>query len=167
MLIEAIKTFGSIVGLATGLFVLWERLWKAQPVAYLDPRNPTGYQGAGKDIFLVIVNPSDRPIFIDIPEEISGLRFLESRSIRDGIRSGIRVTSGEPLRVVVSAKATDEIELSSPSLSEPADGDVRLALTWRPAHVSRWDVGGLLRRPVVIRTSFQDLRRMRGVSDLD
>lgn len=166
MFIEGVKLVGSIVGLLTGLFVVWDRLIRSRPFAYLDPRKPTGYQGGGEDIFLIITNPADHTIFVDIFESEAGVHFLEGRS-RKEIDAAIRRMEGQPLRLVVPARSAREIEMSSPSISSRNTGPITINLEWRPAHSIRWDCLRTFRRPIMLRTSFEDLRRMRGPSDLD
>lgn len=57
---------GSIIGIITGAFVLWERIFRYEPSAYLIAK-PMIPGGVHKAVYARIINRSDRPIVLSWP----------------------------------------------------------------------------------------------------
>jgi hypothetical protein len=134
---EFIKGVGAVVGLVTGGFVLWERLIREKPQAFLVsvPLIPGSVNMAAK---LRIINRSVRPILISWKSGVNG--------------SGFRIAKGDSTRAIVAAQLpgdrcqavagneTIDLVLLEPSRLADLDGDsiIETEVFWQFAQPQIW-----------------------------
>lgn len=73
---------GSIIGIITGGFVIWERFFRYEPSAYITAK-PLMPGGAQKQCYLRVINRSERPIILSWPNgtENDAMRLATDHSI--------------------------------------------------------------------------------------
>jgi hypothetical protein len=105
---DALQELGSLVGLATGLFVIWDRFFRHSPTAVLVTR-PLIPGGHTKGVYLQVTNRADRPILLSWENGLAPGRFGIARdhsieaivvSTLEG-RSTIVLDSGEVKELLV------------------------------------------------------------------
>ena len=67
---EFVKTAGSVAGLVTAMFVIWDRLFRNAPSAFIIS-TPLAPGGVPKAAYLRVVNRSERPLILSWPTGIS------------------------------------------------------------------------------------------------
>ncbi|TYR32090.1 hypothetical protein FY036_13480 [Mesorhizobium microcysteis] len=134
---DTIQGVGAIVGLATGLFVLWDRVFRFSPTAIVVVR-PLLPGGMPKGTYLQISNPSDRPIIVSWragmrPNEFSIAEDHQTRSIVAALLEGGRST-------VIDPASHRELLLLKPSNVDVIDPDntIECEIYWRYAQPKIW-----------------------------
>lgn len=127
---QVVQGVGALVGLATGLFVLWERVTKEVPAAYFvgTPFAPLLRQ---RFLFLRVVNRSERPIFV---ATTNGSRPGEYKIAKDDSTRSIviSVVPGESTFVVDGNTTVDFPLLNPPDLEERSlDDRIELNIRWQ------------------------------------
>jgi hypothetical protein len=130
MLWEVIKTIGSIVGMITGLFVVWDRFFRNEPSAFIVayPLIPGGKQ---KGAYVRVMNHSERPIIVSWPKgsQPNAIRIALSSSETDvrGVLNGGRIAT------VIDGKQELLLPLLKPNNWESIEeaGTARVVIKWR------------------------------------
>jgi len=125
---ELIQGVGALVGLATGLFVLWERMTKHSPNIFV---RSEPFLGGQRYLSVRIENRSDRPIFVEAQNGVENgeLRVAIDNSIEAIVTSLLPGTS----TFLVDGKETKDFPLlKGPDFSEmdPVN-ECTLSIRWR------------------------------------
>jgi hypothetical protein len=148
---EALKTIGSMAGLITASFFVYDRLVRARPLAFIT-RAPLG--GAGRPaLYLRVMNRSERPLLLTFPPRVkqSTLTVLADHSYR----SIVRALGGEKSVVVLQGGEQSDFPLNRSETFEqmPAKTPLSVEMIWSFAERTRWP----LRRRIKIHTSKQQI----------
>jgi len=132
---EAIKGLGAVVGIMTGLFVLWDRFYKMSPVAVVTTH--ADEDGWVKTTHLRVWNPSDRPILISWRNGAPGnLRIAIDHSIQNIVTAAV----GGAQTIVVESGQQKDLLLLKPEGYNAIDRENRVEaeLFWRYAQPKIW-----------------------------
>lgn len=134
---EIVKGLGAVVGLATGLFVLWDRFWRMTPAAVVVMR-PVSEGGRVLSPHLSIRNPADRPILVRWENGSRQGRFSLAKDW--STRSIVVSALGGETTAVVDAGETKEFPLHKPEDAGRIDPDnlIEVDLYWRFAQPKIW-----------------------------
>lgn len=134
---EFIKGLGALVGLATGAFVLWERVFRDRPLATIVPA-PLIPGSATIVARLRIVNRTVRPVLIFWQSADDGNRFRVSRST--SIKSIIEAAIPGDRCQVVQGEASIDLELFKPPRMDHIDDDniIEAEVYWQFAQPVLW-----------------------------
>lgn len=134
---QTIQGVGAVVGLVTGLFVVWDRFIRMTPAAVVYPRR-LSESSAFKTLYLQVRNPADRPILLTwrngLHKGVFGLVADDStRSVVESVLDG-------KTTVVVDAGASRDFRLHKPQdIAEIGlDDTVDIKLSWRYAQPKLW-----------------------------
>jgi len=117
---QFIQGLGALVGLLTGLFILYERLFREAPLAVIIPKSLTP-GSVTKVCRLRIINRSPRPILISWTAGDYACNFAISKD--DSLREVISaVVPGEVVHVV-NGQTTTDLTLFPPSRLNEIDLD--------------------------------------------
>jgi hypothetical protein len=148
-LFEHWKSIGSLVGLATGAFVLYDRFVRGRPVVSLMVSN----QPLRDARLLAITNPGDTYIVIRhvvVKPKVYGVAKSATA------RSLARASKGRPFSRQIAPHETVELPFVTLPAGQCADlRCVRIAVHWRKT-TSLW----LPQRPVVFWTSTREFREL-------
>ncbi|NRP19275.1 hypothetical protein LPJGGPFB_02530 [Ensifer adhaerens] len=127
---EYVNGIGSIVGLITGAFVIWERFLRYTPSAFLiaQPYIPGGAQ---KGAYLRIINRSERPIIVRWP---TGMKDHTLSIARDhSTRSIIRTILEGDLATAIDGSSEHLFPVHTPNNFPeiPNDGTMSIEVSWR------------------------------------
>src|SRR5262245_51330675 len=150
-MLETIKLVGAIVGLATGVFTVWDRWVRGRPLAWVTAKQA----GANAFTYIRIENPGPADVFIvgvrahppiyrvarDHREEAIG-------DAMDNVDVNVLLRQGEVYDLPIFQYPDRPKEASSQS--------VRLAVSWRKTS-STW----LWQFPVRVFTSTDDIQRIK------
>jgi hypothetical protein len=158
--LEWVKLAGSLVGLATASFVVWDRVYRDRPIFALHVKSPPTGRAGGRenDVFLRIKNVSDEDIVVD---DVSIGPAHLTLSVDNEIRSLVSAMVSEVHPIVVGPFGerlliliTTVVE-GSPAELEP----VSITATWRGTR-RPWP----WKRHVRIQTSVTEVRRLRSAT---
>jgi hypothetical protein len=153
-MLEAITVVGAIVGLATGLFTVWDRWTRGRPLAWVTAEK----FGANPLEYIRIKNPGPGDLFIlgvrAYPPKIYGVsRDHSGRAIADALSFNIDVN------VLLGPGETRDLPIidgRDPRISKDAPSRrVCFLIYWRKTS-SSW----LPQAPVPVITSTQDIQRI-------
>src|SRR5690606_7189024 len=133
---EWIEGFGALVGLATGVYVLLDRLTENYPTALFVPK-PLGDFGR-QTVYLRVHNPSERPILIRLRNGSTNGEFrpAEDHSTRAILSAALPGETWLPLL----SKDTVDLPLLKPLNYEEMDDESEIVATlyWRFAQPAFW-----------------------------
>lgn len=127
---SVVQGFGAIVGIVTGIFVIWERFFRYQPAMFLVAQALIP-DGAQKACYLRVINRSERPIIISWPTGIArdALRIAAGSSTRDVVAALI---DGHKAIVVDGNETTMFPVHTPPNWQELSrEQTVEVVLTWQ------------------------------------
>ena len=124
---EAVKGTGSVVGLLTGGFVIWDRLFRHRPTFYLVAGAP-GMTGS-RQILLRVTNNDQRTIIVRFPkpDKPTHLTVLISDDITASVVAASR--SRFPARAVGPAASTD-LAIAEAWRDKPARRTLTVRAQW-------------------------------------
>lgn len=132
-----IQGCGALVGLATGAFVVWDRVIKEWPVAFIvrEPLMPGSINTVSK---LRIINRSQRPLLVwwRAGENSNEFRIARDDSVREIVTS---LLPGEP-KHIVDGNETVDLELLKPGrMDEIAlDNIIETRIHWAFVQPAIW-----------------------------
>lgn len=133
---EIFKGVGSMAGLVTGAFIIWDRLWRHVPQAVVVPRRLM--EGSVNIVArLAIKNLAMRPILLSWENGASGhLRLAKDDSVGGVVNS----LFGGRKTIVIDVGASRELEIMRPyNFDEIAPDDwLHLTLQWKFAQPIWW-----------------------------
>ncbi|EJB07522.1 hypothetical protein Rleg9DRAFT_6536 [Rhizobium leguminosarum bv. trifolii WSM597] len=128
---------GSVIGVVTGAFVIWERFFRYQPMAFIIAK-PLIPGGAQKACYLRVINRSERPIFVSWPTGIedNALRIAADHSSRAIVKS---LLHGEKA-VVLDGGEDATFPVLKPRNWEALEPDqtIETIVRWRFAQPMTW-----------------------------
>jgi hypothetical protein len=134
---EFVSGLGALVGLATGIFVVWDRFFRHSPTAIVIAR-PLIPGGKVNGTYLQVTNRSDRPILVSWKSGVRDGQFGvaagdSTLQIAESVLDGHRTVVIEP------TSAYDFVLLMPPQYSElDVDSRVEARLLWRYAQPVIW-----------------------------
>jgi hypothetical protein len=126
-----VTDLGGLVGLATGAFVVWDRIFKDRPTAYFVAA-PLGGIGR-RSVYLRVKNLRERPIFVGMQSGTApGMFVVAFDHSTESIVSSL--FHGERTLVLDGGKSVD-LPVMEPSGFEelPPYSKIKVALCWRYA----------------------------------
>lgn len=127
---DIIQGFGAIVGIVTGVFVIWERFFRYQPAMFLVSQALIP-GGAQKACYLRVINRSERPIIVSWPTGIArdDLRISAGSTIRDVVAA---LMDGHKA-IVIDGSETAMFPVHTPTNWPELSSDqtVEVVLTWQ------------------------------------
>lgn len=132
---ELVQGLGALVGLATGIFVLWERLTKHSPLSYFVSEP---FHGGQRYLFARVSNRSDRPIFVAVQ---NGMENGQMRiSLNDSTRAIVTsLLSGTSTFLINGNEVRDFPLLKAPDFGEmDLDNVCTVEIQWRFAQPIIW-----------------------------
>lgn len=135
---EAIKGLGAVVGLVTGIFVVWDRFWKMTPTAVVVMR-PVSEHSSALTPKLSIRNPADRPMIFRWKNRSEKGRFGLSQDILP--LTLIKQLKKDESEVVIDAGQTMELDLHKPDNIDSLEPDSLIKIDdmhWRFAQPKIW-----------------------------
>lgn len=119
---EVVKGVGALVGLLTGAFVVWERVLKESPLAFIIAR-PLLPGGMTNGAYLHIANRSPRPLLVSWRSGILNHQFglASDHSTRAIVHS---MLPGERTQVVEGNETADFVLLKPNNFSEIAPNNI-------------------------------------------
>lgn len=156
--IAGITFIGSMVGLATGLFVLFDRLFKGRPVAYFTVRG----EGEQKEAVVSINNIGQHDIVIlSVKCDPQVYFFVKEVETRDLIKGAM----GEvPSFILAHGKERDlyfAAFIENGVAKDLKPQKISIRIDWRPGN-STW----LWQYPVIVRTDTNTVRKF-GLREYD
>ena len=140
-LVEGIKLFGGIAGLATAAFTIWDRAIRSRPVVNLSTPIPKGF-GVSARTMIKVRNPGATDIII---EDIESSEPHIHISSDDTITSLLQASMGiRNIAVVPAGEERSFILLDAQE--QDTHGDFTLTIRWRPVTSYYFS-----RPPVVVR----------------
>lgn len=134
---DFVRGLGAIVGLATGLFVVWDRFFRFAPSAIVIVR-PLIPGGIPKAAYLRVTNRADRPILVSWQNGRRNGEFgiaadHSSRAIIVSILEGCRTIAIDP------SEATELVLFDPPDIDEiDPENTIECELSWRYAQPKIW-----------------------------
>ncbi|MGN7878426.1 hypothetical protein [Ensifer sp. 22460] len=126
---EYVNGIGSVVGLITGGFVIWERFFRYAPSVFLIAR-PYIPGGAQKGAYLRVVNRSERPIIIRWPTGVNdhALNIARDHSMRAAIMTAL---DGE-IAIAIDGCSEQVFPVHAPDNigSIPSEGTMSVEISW-------------------------------------
>lgn len=133
---EFIKGVGAIVGLVTGCFVLYERLIRDKPLAFLvsSPLIPGSVNTVAK---LRVINRSVRPILVSWKSgDLTGFRIAKGNSTRAIVAATV---AGDRCQAVAGNETIDLVLLEPSGLADlDADSIIETEVFWQFAQPQIW-----------------------------
>lgn len=128
---------GSIIAIITGAFVVWERLYRYRPLAYLIAE-PLITGGAQKAAYVRIINRSDRPILLTWPTgtENNMMGIAVDHSTKAIVHSIVAGTKS----LVLHGNEDHDFPVMLPPNWQDIDptGTIEIAVTWRFIQPQLW-----------------------------
>lgn len=148
---EIFRLIGSAIGIAGGLFVLFDRLFRLRPIAFVVVKgNPhTAHR------YIRVKNVGAVDIMItDITVRPSSFDVSTGHSVREIARA---IVDQPAVFVLEPGQQQDFVFIANPKRPEVEDyvGRIRFTIHWRKANCT-W----LWQLPVVVRTRTADLEKM-------
>jgi hypothetical protein len=133
---EVFKGLGSMAGLATGAFVIWDRFWRHFPIAVIVPR-PLMHGSNNTVARLAVKNLASRPILITW-ENGTASHFRIAKD--DTIHSVVSSLFPGRRTVALDVNEIRELELLRPANYEEIEHDdwLHLTLLWKFAQPIVW-----------------------------
>jgi hypothetical protein len=152
---EAVKGTGSVVGLLTGCFVVWDRLVRQRPTFYLIA-GEAGMTGS-RQILLRVTNNDRRSIIVRFPkpEKPTRLTVLISDDINASVVAATR--SRFPARAVAPSASAD-LTIAAEWREKPSTKALTIRAQWCFAQT----LGRAIWRPTWVRT---DKRALETLAD--
>ena len=135
-LLEVAKTIGSVSGFFSGIFLVYDRLTKHYPVAFIEAR-PLMEGSKRIEPFLYLKNVSERPILVSWPEGRSD-RFIVAR---DQTEEGIfRHLHEDETTISLSPRGEAVLPLLRPSTYAQIDPEnmMEIEMRWQFAQPTLW-----------------------------
>jgi hypothetical protein len=146
-MLEVIKILGSIVGLLTGGFIVYDRFLRFRPVIWLRPMT-------FRRIELHVRNLADEDLLV---EEIGVRPPSVTVAVGSEVGDTVRAAAGQPFSIIIPAKADMGFPIVTRPEFDTLPDETRLSfkLRWSLAS-SRW----IWQKPVVLRVSRGQFRRL-------
>lgn len=122
---EVVQGFGAMVGLITGMFVLWERLTRETPFAYVVAKN---YTLAHRTAYLRLKNRSERPILVFFLASRENNRLVPAPDEDDAL---LTIVSGTEMTVAMDGGETKDFPLGEPPNIDDVAPDNQLVCEFR------------------------------------
>src|SRR5581483_7482919 len=142
-LFEIVRTLGAIAGLASAVFLIWDRATKHHPVALFEA-HPLVEGGSKIEVFVRLKNVSDRPVLLSWPNSQGRGLYIARNDSAEGIMNYL--SEGETT-IALSSQGEKVFPLLRPSAYSEIDSEnmMELEIRWQIAQPIVWRKPRMLR----------------------